>query len=347
MSPVGLLVNDNLEREHLSVQALTRESGKQTNTLQATSAGGDGIGATDACTPPDGPQRQLVAPPTPYFRSGSATLYSGDAADVMATLEYNSVDCVITSPPYYGQRDYRVDGQIGLETNPQVYVDKLVATLGYCRYLLKSGGSLWVVIGDTYWNGKGRPRAEDAKRRHARFDRPQDRRSPVSWCVPKQKLLIPHRFAIAMQDHGWIVRNDHVWHKSVAMPDPAIDRCSVSHEYVFHFVLDRRYYFDLNAVAIQSKGGRPVNPPSVWSVPVGASQKKHPAVFPAQLVRLPILATCPPNGVVLDPFCGSGTTLATTLSLGQGRTAVGIDISPEALLEAKILLSESDQAKRP
>ena len=326
------------------MHAVTPQLGKRVDTLQATNEVQKGIGTRAACASGDVQQLLRLMPPKLYYLSERTSLYAGDAATVMTTLDHHSADCVITSPPYYGQRDYQVDGQIGLETHPQEYIDKLVAALDQCRYLLKPGGSLWVVIGDTYWNGKGRPRAEDAKRRHARFDRPQDRRSSVSWCVPKQKLLIPHRFAIAMQDLGWVVRNDHVWHKSVAMPDPAGDRCAVAHEYVFHFVLGRRYYFDLQAVAIQSKSGRPTNPSSVWSVPVAASQKKHPAVFPEQLVRLPILATCPPGGVVLDPFCGSGTTLATTLSLGQGRKAVGIDLSLEALAEAKALLSEIAEA---
>ena len=275
----------------------------------------------------------------PYHAVGRVALFQGDAAHVMSQLTGLSVDCIITSPPYYGQRDYGVDGQIGLETTPAAYVKKLVDVLHQARLLLRPGGSLWVVIGDTYWNGKGRPRGDDVKRRHPRFERPQDKTSDIPWCRPKQQLLIPHRFAIAMQEDGWIVRNDNVWYKPAALPDPVEDRCALSHEYVFHFVTQRRYYFALDAVAVPSKGKRSTkNPPSVWTIPTSPSQKQHAAVFPEQLVMLPIHATCPARGIVLDPFCGSGTTLAATLAAGASRCALGIDLSADALGEAAALL---------
>lgn len=279
--------------------------------------------------------------PHPYFRHGPVALYHGDAASVLGSLNGLSVDCIVTSPPYYGQRDYGADGQIGLEVHPNEYIDKLVDVFRRARLLLKPGGSLWVVIGDTYWSGKGRPRAEDAKRKYRRFDRPQDRVGRGDWCVPKQQLLIPHRFAIAMQSDGWIVRNDNVWYKPTAMPDPARDRCAVSHEYVFHFVTQQEYYFDAAAIAVpaKSKVGKK-SQPSVWTIPVKPSDKKHLAVFPPDLVRTPILATCPVGGLVLDPFCGSGTSLLEAVMGEACRSAIGIDISESALEEAKELLAK-------
>lgn len=207
------------------------------------------------------------------------------------------------------------------------------------RRVLKDRGSLWVNIGDTYWSGKGQSQGIDKKRNHKRFMRPQDKTGERPWCVPKQLLLLPHRFAIAMQNDGWIVRNDNVWFKPAPIPDPVNDRCASAHEYIFHFVKQKNYYFNARAVAIPSNGDKKTKPPlSVWSIPTTPSQKNHSAVFPEKLIELPINATCPPKGVLLDPFCGSGTALLATLSKGQSRKSIGIDISESALKEAKQLL---------
>lgn len=275
----------------------------------------------------------------PFFSSKHVTLYLGDAAQILSTLQENSVDCIITSPPYYGQRDYGVDAQIGLEAHPQLYIDKLIMVFHEAKRVLKPTGSLWVNIGDTYWSGKGKAHGVDGKQKYRRFDRPQDKTGEKPWCTPKQLLLIPHRFAIAMQDDGWIVRNDNVWFKPTATPDPVKDRCASAHEYVFHFVKQRRYYFDSSAVAVPSKGKRPTKtPPSVWTIPTVASRKMHRAVFPEQLVSLPLLATCPPDGIFLDPFCGSATTLIAALTQHEGRKVIGIDISEESLKESEMPL---------
>lgn len=282
-----------------------------------------------------------LAMPKPYFVSSQVTLYKGNTINILSGMASESVDCIVTSPPYYGKRDYGIEGQLGLEDHPQMYINKLVEIFREAKRILKPTGSLWVNIGDTYWSGKGQSHGVDLKQKNRRFNRPQDKSGKGPWCIPKQLLLIPHRFAIAMQDEGWIVRNDNVWHKPAPIPDPVTDRCSLSHEYVFHFVKQRRYYFDAKAVAVPSNGKRETKPPfSVWIVPTVSEQansrrKKHIAVFPEQLVILPILATCPPNGVLLDPFCGSGTALFVAVAQGEGRMAIGIDISEAALQEAK------------
>lgn len=274
-----------------------------------------------------------------FVERADVTLYRGDARTVMTQLDDTSVDCIVTSPPYYGQRDYGVEGQLGLEEHPQQYVDKLVATFQEAKRVLKPTGSLWVNLGDTYWSGKGKPKGDDKKQKYRRFPRPQDKTGPRPWCTPKQLLLIPHRFAIAMQDEGWIVRNDNVWYKPSPTPDPVQDRCALTHEYMFHFALKRRYYFNFAAVAVPSNGKRTTKPPpSVWEVANGPSSKAHPAVFPEELVRLPVLATCPPNGILLDPYCGSGTALVVAIECGEGRRAIGIDISEQALIEARVHL---------
>ena len=270
-----------------------------------------------------------------FATSNSVTLYLGNALDVLKKLPSASIDCIVTSPPYYGQRDYGVPDQIGLEELPQLYINRLVAIFQEAKRTLKPTGSLWVNLGDTYWSGKGRPSGPDKKQKHRRFLRPQDRSGPRPLCTPKQLLLIPHRFAIAMQDDGWIVRNDNVWSKVNPTPDPAEDRSAAAHEYMFHFVLQRKYYYNFGAVAVPSNGERPLkSPSSVWQIPISPNFKKHIAVFPEALVRIPILATLPPGGVLLDPFCGSGTALNYAVTQGDGRRAIGIDISETALEEA-------------
>lgn len=277
----------------------------------------------------------------PQFSTDRAILYRGDAAAVLSRLKAATVDCIVTSPPYYGQRDYRVDGQIGLESAPSAYIERLIEVFREARRVLKPTGSLWVNIGDTYWSGKGRSHGEDKKQRYRRFTRPQDKTGQKPLCVPKQLLLIPHRFAIAMQEEGWIVRNDNIWYKVNPTPDPVRDRCASAHEYMFHFVLNPRYYYDWQAVAIPSQGKRELKtPPSVWEIRSTPTFKKHIAVFPPELVRLPVHATLPPGGTLLDPFCGSGTALSYALTQDRTARAIGIDVSESALAEAKTLLQD-------
>lgn len=281
-----------------------------------------------------------------YYKSHNITLYRGNAVDILKMFPEASVSCITTSPPYYGQRDYGVPDQIGLEPHPDQYIKRLVEVFRATRRVLKPTGSLWVNLGDTYWSGKGRPSGPDQKQKNRRFMRPQDRSGPRPLCTPKQLLLIPHRFAIAMQEDGWVVRNDNVWHKVNPTPDPAEDRSASAHEYMFHFVRRRQYYYNFDAVSVPSNGDRATKPvPSVWQIPTATNFKKHIAVFPEALVRIPILATLPPGGVLLDMFCGSGTALGYAVSLGEGRRAIGIDISAPALEEAKELLSKRVRAR--
>ena len=129
------------------------------------------------------------------------------------------VNCIVTSPPFYGQRDYQVN-DIGLEDTPQEFICNLVSSFGLCKAILADNGSMWINLGDTYWSGKGQHRSGEIKQSARRFGlRPQDKKGDGKLCVPKQLLLVPHRFAIGMQDEGWIVRNDNVWVKPNPIPD--------------------------------------------------------------------------------------------------------------------------------
>ncbi len=239
------------------------------------------------------------------------------------------VNCVVTSPPFYGQRDYEVDRQIGLEAHPSEFISTLADVFDAAGSVLADNGSLWVNIGDTYWSGKGEHRSGESKQSARRFGiRPQDKKGDGKWCVPKQLLLIPHRFAIEMQDRSWLVRNDNVWVKPNPIPDQVRDRCSMSHEYVFHFVKERWYYFDKNAVGRTSETGTVLPPLDTWEIaPVRGKVGRHKARFSEELVRIPILTTTPPRGVVLDPFAGSGTSLI--FALKHGFRVIGIDAKKE------------------
>lgn len=266
-----------------------------------------------------------------YYADEHTIILNMDVADALKLLTQTGVmvNCIVTSPPFYGQRDYDVDGQIGLEEHPSSFIEKLVATFDACDPILAANGSMWVNIGDTYWSGKGEHKSGESKQGARRFGlRPQDKKGDGKWCIPKQLLLIPHRFAIAMQDKGWTVRNDNVWLKPNPIPDQVRDRCSTSHEYVFHFVKDRWYYFNKEPVGRPTDSGSVLPPLDTWEVPpVRGLHHGHKARFSEELVRIPILATTPSRGVVLDPFAGSGTSLV--FARKNGFRSIGIDIKKD------------------
>lgn len=289
--------------------------------------------ATEALAVRETPQAAFVSRKIrrrAYFGDARSLILQCDAEEGARHLQECGirVDCIVTSPPFYGQRDYGVDGQIGLEDDPQEYITRLVRIFGAFLPILKPTGSVWVNLGDTYWSGRGQHRSGEIKQSARRFGlRPQDKRRSGPWTRAKQLLLIPHRFAIAMQDTNWIVRNDNVWVKPNPIPDQVRDRCAMSHEYVFHFVRQRFYYFMREAVGRKTSSGSLMPPNDTWIVPPSRNGNGHKAAFSSDLIEIPILATCPPDGVVLDPFAGSGTTLE--FARRTGRRAIGIDLKAE------------------
>ncbi len=288
----------------------------------------------------------------PYYSDDTLTLLLGDAREVLATMPDESVDCVVTSPPYFGLRDYEGNpDQIGLEETPAKYVAALVDVFEQVRRVLADDGTLWLNLGDSYSVRWGSQRAE-GRRGLGRAER--ERSGAITSGVPEKNLLgIPWRVAFALQDSGWILRNAIVWHKPNAMPESVTDRLAGRHEMLFLLTKSPRYWFDLDAIRVphaestiaaahrarrpytapgqipntksRPLGDKGANPGDVWSINTRPLIEAHFATFPVELPRRCIMAGCKPDGTVLDPFSGAGTTALAAQQLG--RRAIGIDIN--------------------
>ena len=192
----------------------------------------------------------------PYYEDGSVCLWQGDALEVLEGLPSGSVDCVVTSPPYYGLRDYGVDGQIGLEETPEEYVSRLAGVFREVGRVLRDDGTLWLNLADSY-AGSGKGRRSDGTRGGTVGKQSTDRGScagrlngPCRSVRRKSLLGIPWRVAFALMDDGWILRNDIVWHKRNAMPSSAVDRLTVKHEDLFLLTRQEHYRFNLDAIKV-------------------------------------------------------------------------------------------------
>ena len=294
----------------------------------------------------------------------------GDALSVLRQLPSESVHSLITSPSYWQQRDYEVDGQIGLEATPEEYLDRLIQVFDEARRVLRPDGTAWVVLGDTY--------------------------------VRKCLMLLPGRFGSAMIAREWICRNRIIWHKPNPIPASATDRFTVDHEEVYFFTKNSRYYFKQQFVPYKKStrqrvrqflrngerldgtrhkdyegqgsmavlerlahknlhvSGRSVhsmhrrrangegepalrpegaNMPAVWTIAVGRCRELHFAGYPEQLVKIAVLAGCPEGGIVLDMFSGAGTTGIVCERLG--RSFLGIELNPEYVKIAQRRIREA------
>ena len=303
----------------------------------------------------------------PYYQDETVTLLHGDATATLATLPDGSVDCIVTSPPYFGLRDYGVDGQLGAEPTPQEFVSALGSVFRQAKRVLADDGTLWLNLGDSYAspvsNNGGYSASStlagftssDTKGRRANEEGLRQRLNPG---VPAKNLLgIPWQVAFALQDDGWILRNDIIWAKPNAMPESVTDRLSTKHEHLFLFSKKPRYWFDVDPIRedlapaglerrkyafkanpdranLADAGMRPANPlgknpGDVWTIATQPFPGAHFATFPLALPERCILAGCKPGGTVLDPFSGSGTTGAAALK--HGRRYIGIDLNRDYL----------------
>lgn len=268
----------------------------------------------------------------------------GDAAEIIRKLPDESIDCVVTSPPYWALRDYSVDRQIGLEPDFRQYVEKLCEVFDEVKRVLKSSGTCWVNLGDTYGTGSGAGVriGKQATNRGTQYNRKwQEKGKAGVKGMEKCLLQIPARFAIAMCDRGWILRNEIIWHKPNAMPQSVKDRFTVDFEKIFFFVKSRSYLFETQydpytKLLNHLDGNRPVavgrNKRCIWSINTRPQKDAHFATFPPALVETPIKAGCTEGGIVLDPFIGSGTTAEVAHLLG--RNFIGIELNPDYVIIA-------------
>ena len=282
-------------------------------------------------------------------------------------LADGSVDCVVTSPPYWNLRNYQAKNQLGQEKSYLDYVKDMVHVFAEVHRVLKSTGTLWLNLGDSFAGSGG---AHKASHKNPGLSKSAMRDGlasprPVDSLPPKNLIGIPWRVALALQEFGWILRSDIIWARPNPMPESVKTRPTKSHEYLFLLVKSGKYYYDADAIAVPSttykqsyqseakKGGNIIgnmsergvtrtteglrlksrseligptkNRRDVWTIPTSNYRGSHFATYPDALVEPCILAGCPTDGIVLDPFCGSGTTVMVAKRLG--RRGIGLDLS--------------------
>ena len=245
----------------------------------------------------------------------------GDSVQVMKTLAANSFDCVVTSPPYYWQRDYDVPGQLGQEKTIDEFVSGIANVMDEVKRVLASDGVLFLNLGDTYYSGKGEPKGPDRKNKARRMGLRAVDASGLG--VPRKTAIgIPWRVAIEMISRGWTLRSPIIWQRKSNVPEPsAKDRPWRSYEMLFMFSKSPRYFFDRTGLVDAGEE-------DIWQISDRAKSSAglHSAAFPEQLVERCLKVGCRPSGRVLDPFAGTGTTLRVALK--SGRSVTGIDLSP-------------------
>jgi len=282
-------------------------------------------------------------------------IYNMDCLDALRTFPDNSINCCVTSPPYYGLRDYGMDGQIGREQTPGQYIKRLTSVFNELLRVLRSDGTFWLNIADTYCG--------------TNYKISNDPDNSDGGYKPKDLLGIPWLLALSLRADGWYLRNDIIWEKANPMPESAKDRCSRSYEHIFLLTKSKKYYFDYLAIsepiapttAKRLKAGRngshkyvdgvpgqtaqainkarsagilndlnisPLrNKRDIWRINTVPYTGAHFAAFPPKLAETCIVAGCPENGIVIDPFFGSGTT--GLVASGLNRRYIGIELNPE------------------
>lgn len=322
------------------------------------------------------------------------TIHCGDALDFLCTLPDESVNCTVTSPPYFNLRDYGVAGQLGGEQTPGEYVAHLAAVFAEVKRVLRADGVAWLNLGDSYVGATSEYAEGGSAGKNARASTKTLSGLPTGSRGARNRALyeaglqmksligIPWRVAFALMDDGWILRNEVIWHKPNPMPSSARDRLTVAHETIFLLVKSPRYWYDAEAIAEPAQdcgerdrtNGKYHNPGTglnphrgligtskqlgggdfskryadaqpqhggdserkpyltrnkrdVWKISTAAFPGSHFATFPEALVEPMLLAGCPKEGVVLDPFFGAGTVGVVAQRLG--RNWIGCDINPE------------------
>ena len=285
----------------------------------------------------------------------------GDCVEKIKELQDNSIDCVVTSPPYWGLRDYGVDGQLGLEKTYQEHIQNIVKLFKVIKPKLKDSATIWLNYGDSYASTVNGTKAKNIKNDDRGFvDKPF---STIQGNIkPKDLVMMPNRIAIALQDDGWWIRSEIIWHKPNPMPESTKDRPTNCHEKLWLITKSKNYYYNADAIKEDSiyapnkthekerpkgyykgkwsspeKGSRhdgsfkaireKKNKRNVWTIPTKPFKNAHFATFPPKLIEPCIKAGCPENGIVLDPFGGAGTTGIVAKSLN--RKSILIELNPK------------------
>ncbi len=274
---------------------------------------------------PSSPETMKVLRSEGVSRKGAVwTVYAGDAIAALQAIPDNFHNCVVTSPPYFWLRDYGVDGQIGLEDSVADYVENICSVMDGVLRVLKQDGMLFLNLGDTYYSGKGKSHGIDRKSSKRRFGlRAVDKSGGLGIGLrPKTLIGIPWRVAINMIARGWTLRSSIIWYRKHSLPESVEDRPRRSYENVFMFVKDKKYYFNRKALIDAEQE-------DMWTIVARpkSSNGLSTAPFPDELVKRCLDIGCPPEGAVLDPFAGSGTTLRVAVQ--SGRSATGIELNPE------------------
>lgn len=258
-------------------------------------------------------------------------IVNGDVREKLSLLPDETVHCCVTSPPYWGMRDYGYSGQIGAEATVEEYIENLVVCFREVRRVLRAEGTFWLNIANTYTSGGRGWRDKDVKNKGRAMSYRPDTPKGLK---PKDLIGVAWMLAMSLQRDGWYLRSDIIWHKPNCQPESVKDRVTVSHEYLFMFSKSENYYFDQEAIKEPTADGKGrKNRRTVWSVNTEPCKDAHFAVFPRALVRPCILAGSPKGGVVLDPFLGSGTV--GVVAIETGRRCVGIEVKPEYIDIAK------------
>ncbi len=266
-------------------------------------------------------------------------ILNGDVLEKLKELPSETIQTIITSPPYWQMRDYGYPEQWGLESTFEEYLNHLWGFMDEAKRVLKKDGTVWINIGDTYSTVSGAMRQGvngSSRKISVRAKKAQNviKTKPEN-IKTKNLLMIPHRFAIGCQERGWFVRNDLIWAKTNPLPESVKDRFTRRHEYIFLFTKSKKYYFNMKAVKTTRQPGTITD---MWILPVGSSKTNHFATYPEKLIIMPILAGTKRGDLVLDPFCGTGTTLQ--LAYKMGRNYIGIDACREYVSIAKKRLKQ-------
>ena len=279
-------------------------------------------------------------------------ILQGNCLEVLKDLPEQSVNTCITSPPYWGLRNYQEEEQLGLEDTPEEFVESLVKVFREVKRVLRDDGTVWLNLGDTYCGTGHKGNYTDPKHKEGRNGQKIALNNKIDGLKSKDLVGIPWRVALALQQDGWYLRQDIIWHKPNPMPESVTDRCTKSHEYIFLLSKNAKYYFDNESIKEDSvtiikkrtrKTGTGVdsnignkgsagnngkrNKRSVWTVPTKPFKGAHFATFPPDLIEPCVLAGCPEGGTVLDPFGGAGTT--GLVAQQHNRDSILIELNPD------------------